>query len=443
LAARPGRRSARASSRCLVCRPHLCCGSAFMLNVAALTPARALYHEGQIPAAADDYYSQDGLTLGAWWGEVAAELRLVGERVLPGQVVRMQQGADPGTGRELRRNAKPRSVPVSWVDPESGRVVAGTKELRPVGGWDLAFGAPKSISLAYVLASDDVKRDVIEAHQAAVRAALMILQREACWVRLGAQGRDRHPGSGILAAIFDHALSRRARAADGSLTIDPHLHTHVLVANYTQAPNGAWRALDSQTILRRYKLALGYVYQAVLRDEITRRLGWEFRTPVKGLAELAEWPVAVLREMSQRRRQIELELVGVEGKRWQRAQEAAWATRARKTDRQDPAEFVGDWRARMAEHGMDAAAIERALARCSLAGAKRPLARDEGARIAHHLAGPQGLTETQNTFTRADVLRAFAGDLHDGASLDELTRLAEDFLRSDARRAGRSRSRRR
>jgi TrwC relaxase len=178
------------------------------------------------------------LSVGEWWGALAGDLGLSGSPVVEGQVQRMQQGADPLTGTQLRRPVAPRSMTASWVDPETGRIRASTKELRPLGGWDMAFGAPKSVSLAYVFGSDDVKRDVLEAHQVAVKAALTVLEREACFVRLGAHGRDRRPGSGILAAVFDHALSRMARAEDGSVTIDPHLHTHVLVANFTRAVAG-------------------------------------------------------------------------------------------------------------------------------------------------------------------------------------------------------------
>ena len=45
-----------------------------------------------------------------------------------------------------------------------------------------------------------------------------------------------------------------------------------------------WRALDGEAILRTYRLAAGYLYQAHLRAELGRTLGVEWETPRKG------WP---------------------------------------------------------------------------------------------------------------------------------------------------------
>ena len=67
----------------------------------------------------------------------------------------------------------------------------------------------------------------------------------------------------LVAAAFRHRISRAQ---------DPHLHTHVIVANLTRTEDGEWRALDGEAILKTYRLAAGYLYEAQLRHELTRLL---------------------------------------------------------------------------------------------------------------------------------------------------------------------------
>ena len=114
------------------------------------------------------------------------------------------------------------------------------------------------------------------------QAALAYLEDEACVIRRGAQGRRREHAVGFVAAAYQHRTSRAQ---------DPHLHTHVIVANMAQSPaDQEWRALDGEAILRTYRLAAGYLYQAHLRAELGRTLGVEWETPRKGMAELRHVP---------------------------------------------------------------------------------------------------------------------------------------------------------
>lgn len=52
-------------------------------------------------------------------------------------------------------------------------------------GFDCTFNAPKSVTLMFALGSDEVRRHVSAARDAAVDAALAILETEACRVRRG------------------------------------------------------------------------------------------------------------------------------------------------------------------------------------------------------------------------------------------------------------------
>src|SRR3954469_15796921 len=79
-------------------------------------------------------------------------------------------------------------------------------------------------------------------------------------------------------------------------------------------------------------------YRASIRrcaEEVTRRLGWSWRPLDNGLAELSHWPEAALREMSQRRRQIEQHLAERGETGPYAAQRAAYATREAKMPERD------------------------------------------------------------------------------------------------------------
>jgi len=102
---------------------------------------------------------------------------------------------------------------------------------------------------------------------------------------------------------------------------------HVLVANMTRAAEGEWRALDGEAILKTYRLAAGYLYEAHLRHELTRRLGVEWTEPVKGMSELVGVPEEAIKAFSTRRQSLveHMEALGTEG--FAASRVAALATR--------------------------------------------------------------------------------------------------------------------
>jgi hypothetical protein len=134
-----------------------------------------------------------------------------------------------------------------------------------VPGFDLTFSAPKSASLAWALGGHPVAAEVKAAHADAVRAGLDYLQEVACFTRRGAGDHLFVKGSGFLAAGYVHRSSRAG---------DPQLHTHVLVAN--AIAEGHWTRLYHPAIYEHAK-ASGYVSEAHLRDELSRRLGVRWR----------------------------------------------------------------------------------------------------------------------------------------------------------------------
>ena len=191
-----------------------------------LTPDRGAYLEESVASSRDEYYAGRGESPGRWFGTAAGMLGLVGT-VEEGSLARLIDGVDPRSGERLRRAVARRTIRVASLDPVPGERIEVEQVLDPVGGFDFVFSAPKSISLVAALAEGDVRDAVLAAHHAAVRAALGLLEREACGVRLGAGGAARAKGSGIVTALYVHRTSRER---------DPHLHTHCAIANVTQGP---------------------------------------------------------------------------------------------------------------------------------------------------------------------------------------------------------------
>lgn len=138
--------------------------------------------------------------------------------------------------------------------------------------------------MLFAIAVDPVVEKIRAAHQAAVGEALGYLEREACHARRGSGGATVVQGRGFVAAAFEHRSSRAG---------DPLLHTHVVVANATQGPDGRWTALDGRSLYRHSKTA-GYLYQVALRAELTERLGVRWHPVERGTADLVGVPRQVI-----------------------------------------------------------------------------------------------------------------------------------------------------
>jgi hypothetical protein len=179
-----------------------------------------------------------------------------------------------------------------------------------------------------------------------------------------------------------------------------------------------------QPVLREWKRAASATYQAVLRHEVSSRLGWEWAEPRNNLAELRQWPTSVLRAFSRRREQIEAFLAGGEPT-WARAQAAAIQTRQVKGAPRDEAADRAAARARLGEH-LDSSQLEALLAPGRHGPAPLDARRLGG--VFQRLAGEHGLTERDSSFSRGDVVRELAVALGSAPDTDSLLVAAGAFL---------------
>jgi conjugative relaxase-like TrwC/TraI family protein len=184
-----------------------------VLSIGKLGFGQEGYYLDTVATGAEDYYVGRGEAPGRWLGSMARELGLDGQ-VEADTLREILAGPDPSSGEPLTR-ARHRRVP----------------------GFDLTFCAPKSVSVLWGLSDGETSREVRAAHEASVGAALGYLEAEACWSRRGTNGVVALRGDGFVAAGFRHRTSRAG---------DPHLHTHVLVANGTRGGDRRWGALDAR-----------------------------------------------------------------------------------------------------------------------------------------------------------------------------------------------------
>ncbi len=366
-----------------------------MLSIGKLTRGAdsARYYEQSVATGREDYYTGEGESRGEWVGAGAAALGLDGE-VADGELEML-----------LVEARHPRTV-------EPLRLGGGLA----VQGFDLTFSAPKSVSVLFAAGDEAVRRAVVRGHEAAVRDALGYLEREAVQVRRGAAGAVKEHAGGLIAGAYRHRTSRAG---------DPQLHTHVVAANLAQGADGRWTALHAAPLYAHAKTA-GYLYQASLRDQLTRSLGVQWGPVVKGAAEIGGIPREALEHFSQRRAEIldALHERGLQSAAAARA--AALETRQPKTYGVSQHTIYERWHARAAEHGLTHHVIAGVLNRDPV-----ETTQEEVRTAAQLMAGETGITAQASTFGRREALQAWA-ELHPaGAEVERVEALADRWLASD------------
>jgi conjugative relaxase-like TrwC/TraI family protein len=369
-----------------------------MLSLGKLAPGQQQYYLDTVARGAEEYYTGAKEAPGVWVGSGAGRLGLSGE--VDAEVLsRVLEHVDPGGVYRLTAS---RSVPV-------------------VAGFDVTFCAPKSVSLLFALGEREVSNEVRNAADAAMGASLEVLGRVACRARRGQGGHTVVDGDGFVAAAFRHRTSRAG---------DPHLHTHVVIANLAHSPSdGRWTALDGRPLYS-WLSPVGHLYEAHLRWELTRRLGVGWGPVRNGIADVAGISRPVLREFSTRRREIEAHLDEHDQHSARAAQFATYATRRAKDTGIDAEGLVPGWRARAQAVGLDGEGLAAVLDRAVVVEPPAPGSR--GAERLHRwLASAEGLTARASTFGEREVIKAICNALPAGGKVEWVLDLADGFLRSE------------
>jgi conjugative relaxase-like TrwC/TraI family protein len=378
-----------------------------VLAAAGLKAGQEDYWIRQIAESRCEYLSGHGESPGQWHGARAAGLGLAGvaenqqchaifegkDPITGEQVAQPKWVADPRSrlpagplAERLRALARERSIAVDELAGSEAlardvRGILGRREVRAetvdrvarmvldvdprdvygdayreaarwAGGrvddrdacFDLCFSDIKSGSLFYAGADEATRREYVEARQEAIRGTVAWLEEHAVGVRRGHGGAEHLDGRGLLAIGYDHRTSREG---------DPQLHTHLLVQNLTQGPDGRVTALDSKRLWA-HLMTAERIYQQLWRAELARRLGLEFvQVADHEQLEIAGWHDKPLRDgFSKRAAQVRAQCESWGTSDTRTAREAARATRRAK-DHSEPEEVIYDrWRAELAEHGV-------------------------------------------------------------------------------------------
>lgn len=180
--------------------------------------------------------------------------------------------------------------PLSSAHQELQNLKRDPRFLRPIRnlGYDLCFVAPKQVSILFGLLPTHLSNEIVHSHKAAVSKAIVLVATKTGW----------GTSCDLSAVGFVHQTSRE---------LDPHLHTHLVVANRIEIAGGSLRALDSTSLFAGVA-ELSKVYRIHLAQEIYNRLGIVMierdLNEVGGPTEIPGFPPELAEVFSKRARQV-------------------------------------------------------------------------------------------------------------------------------------------
>lgn len=269
--------------------------------------------------ASEDYYLSGGEPPGVWTGLGSTILKLQNE-IDPDHFHNVLNGYSPDGQNALCQNA------------------GGNHK----SGWDLTFGAPKSVSIIWAAVNDQLKIEIQKSQLNAVKDAIAFIEENASYTRRGALGHEQEKVIGLVTALFEHSTSR---------ALDPHLHTHAVVANIAPREDGTWGTLDSQIIMN-WQKAAGMIYKVSLADSM-RKLGFETEIDNDSF-KIKDVPEVVCLHFSKRTQQITkgLKDAGIKNRSSKAGDIVVLATRDTKTKIDRPKLFE-QWQSELSEQNFN------------------------------------------------------------------------------------------
>ena len=366
-------------------------------------PVPVMLGIGKLAAGAEDYYLNIAAGIedyylgvsrpGQWIASSQPLLGLAGE-IDPDVLRSVFAGLDLATGTPLLRSAN-----------------------RTVVAFDLTFKADKTVSLLHAFSTPEIAAAIEAAHGAAVGSAMRYIEENAVHTRRGHNGTDTIRGDGLVAASFRHYRNRND---------EPHLHEHVLVPNMVRGDDGRWSTLDARHLYAHAKTA-GYVYQAVLRDQLTRNLGILFHPTVNGVGPITGIPRTAVEAFSTRRAEILEHLDTIGATSAKAAQYAALQTRRAKDQQPDLDAIRTEWLTRAAASGLDVERVGELIGRVPALG----ITEHDRVNATRRMLSPDGLTAHASSFDRRDVIRAWCEVHPQGASLADIEFFAAQMIATE------------
>ena len=293
---------------------------------------------------------------------------------------RMHDGADPSTAemKEIRfRVGAQMFRDERGIEPSNAQLVQFVAQnskapQKAVAGFDLVFTPPKSVSIAWGLGDEQLRRGIEAAHECAIQDVIRHLEKNVVMTRRGRNGvRQIETSSGVIGTKFRHWDSRAG---------DPNLHDHVVIANRVRGVDGQWSSIDGRMIYA-HGVEASELYNARVQQYVTELTGLQFearslngKQPVHEIVGIDD---EMVRAFSSRRGEISAALEQVTAKfveehgyapsekqLIQLAQQATLATRPAKDGVHSLEELHAEWVAQahvLREQGVDLP-VEGALA---------------------------------------------------------------------------------
>ncbi|MCY6494544.1 MobF family relaxase [Leptolyngbya sp. GGD] len=286
--------------------------------------------------AREDYYTKEGELPGQWLGQGAIALGLDGViHHHDPRLTALFEGRHPYDGSELRRGA----TTVRHYERPDGSV----KVHSPVGAYDFTVSLDKSVSVLWAVSPVEARESIQAAHSEALHAMARFMETQ-CYTRTGEAGRNHESVKGVFAR-FDHSVSR---------SLDPQIHSHLLLLNVGIRADGRAGALDGERLLH-LQFECSKVYDAEMRQQLYDRLGLvTAEKPLsKGMSfEIVGVPQDLCRTFSKRRQEIEKVLSPHDTAK--QVQVKVLATRSPKVKNFDREALFTQWHKVGCEFGFDA-----------------------------------------------------------------------------------------
>ncbi|MGC8766805.1 MAG: MobF family relaxase [Brevinematia bacterium] len=174
------------------------------------------------------------------------------------------------------------------VNKEEIMKYAGEKRV----GIDVTVSAPKSVSIAYALAPDEVRKQIKEAYDKAVNSLIKELENYIYTRDRTQNAQSLYTKADALISRFDHFTSRE---------LDPQLHSHLLISNQVYRGD-KFTAIEAREIYR-VQHYLDTYFKAELAKELSAK-GFELE-PTRDGFEIKGISREVIENFSKRSNEIE------------------------------------------------------------------------------------------------------------------------------------------
>lgn len=246
------------------------------------------------------------------------------------------------------------------VEPTDKQLVAFiARESKPqsnsVAGFDMVFTPPKSVSLAWGLGDETLRKGVQKAHEAAIADVVKFLEDQVVMTRRGRNGvRQIDIDGGLIATKFRHWDSRSG---------DPNLHDHLVISNRVKGSDGQWSSIDGRTLYT-WNVAASELYNAKLAEHLEQTLGLvcvpdATKSELSPVMEIAGINREMVEQFSSRRSEISAELDRLKAEyveahghapgrkaMLELAQQATLATRPHKSEAKSLQDLCEEWAAK-------------------------------------------------------------------------------------------------